>query len=51
VVLRPGAGATADELRAHCRGRLAPFKVPKGFTFAADLPKTPSGKLIRRQLR
>ena len=41
---------TADELRAHVRARLAPFKVPKAISFAASLPRTASGKLLRRDL-
>jgi o-succinylbenzoate---CoA ligase len=40
----------AAELRALCRERLAPFKVPKVIDFAAELPRTVSGKLLRRQL-
>lgn len=50
VVLRDGMRADPDELRAHVRARLAPFKVPKAITFAAALPRTPSGKLLRRDL-
>lgn len=51
VVLRPGAAGAAEELRAHCRGALAGFKVPKEIWFATDgLPRTPSGKLLRRAL-
>jgi O-succinylbenzoic acid--CoA ligase len=48
VVLRDGADASAQELRAHCAAELAPFKVPKRFEFVAELPRTGSGKLIRR---
>ena len=51
VVLRPGASATARELREHCARRLAGFKVPKAVTFAAELPRTPSGKVVRAALR
>ncbi len=40
----------ADELRAFCRERLAGFKVPKRIAFVPELPRTPSGKLLRRQL-
>jgi o-succinylbenzoate---CoA ligase len=50
VVLAPGAGATEDELRAHVRAALAGFKVPKRVGFADTLPRTPSGKLLRRLL-
>jgi O-succinylbenzoic acid--CoA ligase len=49
VVLRDGA-ATAEELRAHVAARLAPFKVPKEVRFVERLPRTPSGKLVRREL-
>jgi o-succinylbenzoate---CoA ligase len=50
VVLRPGTSATEAQLRAHCAARLAAFKVPKAVAFAAELPRTPSGKLLRRAL-
>jgi O-succinylbenzoic acid--CoA ligase len=50
VVLRPGAHATDAELRAWCAARLAGFKVPKEIAFAAALPRTRSGKLLRRAL-
>ncbi|HEY3020809.1 MAG TPA: AMP-binding protein [Solirubrobacteraceae bacterium] len=50
VVLRAGASATAEELRAHAAGRLAAYKVPKAFAFADALPRTPTGKLVRRAL-
>jgi o-succinylbenzoate---CoA ligase len=53
VVLRAGTGARAgsDELRAFCRERLAAFKVPKQVEFTAELPRTVSGKLLRRELQ
>ncbi|MGZ8634316.1 MAG: AMP-binding protein [Solirubrobacteraceae bacterium] len=41
----------ADELRAWCADRLASFKVPKEISFAAALPRTPSGKVARKDLR
>jgi O-succinylbenzoic acid--CoA ligase len=50
VVLRPGTEAGAEELRAHTAARLARFKVPKEIAFTEQLPRTPSGKLLRRQL-
>jgi O-succinylbenzoic acid--CoA ligase len=51
VVPRGGSRLDADELQRHCAGALADFKVPKRFEFVAELPRTPSGKLIRRALR
>jgi O-succinylbenzoic acid--CoA ligase len=50
VVLRAGSRVTPDELRAFCAERLARFKVPKSVEFASDLPRSPSGKLLRREL-
>ena len=50
VVLRDGDVATPDELRAHCAARVAGFKVPKVIEFTDVLPRTASGKLLRRQL-
>jgi long-chain acyl-CoA synthetase len=50
VVLKPGATATADEIRAHCEKHLAPFKRPKEIEFRDSLPKTLIGKTLRRQL-
>jgi long-chain acyl-CoA synthetase len=51
VVLRAGHSATAAELKAFCRERLAPYKVPAKFEFVATLPKTEIGKVLRRVLR
>jgi len=51
VVLRDGASVSADELVAFCRGRLAGFKTPKRVEVADALPKNPSGKILKRELR
>lgn len=51
VVLRPGAKATADELIAHCRSRLAKYKAPKRVAFVDLLPRNAAGKVLKRELR
>ena len=50
VVLKPAARATEEEVRAFCRERLAPYKVPGAVEFRTDLPKTMVGKVLRRML-
>jgi long-chain acyl-CoA synthetase len=51
VVLRPGATATAEEIIAFCRERLAAYKVPRIVVFRDSLPKSAVGKYLRRELR
>jgi acyl-CoA synthetase (AMP-forming)/AMP-acid ligase II len=51
VVLRPGATASAEELIAFCRGRLGGYKRPRSVDFVAALPRNPSGKVLKRELR
>lgn len=51
IVLKPEATTTETELRAFCREHLAHFKVPHGFTFIAELPKTATGKIQKFVLR
>jgi acyl-CoA synthetase (AMP-forming)/AMP-acid ligase II len=51
VVRRPGATVTSEELVEHCRTQLARFKVPKAVTFVDALPRNPSGKVLKRELR
>ena len=51
VVLRGDADVSVAELRSHCGTELAGFKVPKRVEFVSELPRTTSGKLIRRALR
>jgi o-succinylbenzoate---CoA ligase len=50
IVPRGEVAPTARELRAHCVARLAGYKVPKAFELAEQLPRTASGKLLRRNL-
>jgi long-chain acyl-CoA synthetase len=51
VSLKPGLGIDPAELVAHCRERLAAYKYPRIVHILDELPKTPSGKILRRELR
>ena len=51
VVLKPGATAKEAELIDFCRPHLAAYKLPRSVTFVPDLPKTSTGKIMRRELR
>ena len=51
VVLRPGAQITEAELIEYCRPHLAAYKLPRSVRFVTDLPKTSTGKIMRRELR
>jgi long-chain acyl-CoA synthetase len=51
VVAAPGATADPDELIAYCRERLAHFKCPTSVDVVAALPRNPSGKVLKRELR
>ncbi|MFJ9743819.1 acyl-CoA synthetase, partial [Streptomyces sp. NPDC101166] len=51
VVARTGTAPDADAVIAHCKQRLAGYKVPKYVTFVEALPKNPSGKILKRELR
>ncbi len=50
IVLKPDAEADADGIVALCREHLAAYKVPRQVQFVADLPKTSTGKIMRREL-
>ncbi|MFI7524081.1 acyl-CoA synthetase [Nocardia salmonicida] len=51
IVLKTGATATAEEIIWHCRTHLAGYKTPKFVVVLDDLPRNPSGKLLKRELR
>ncbi len=51
VVLKPGARATEEELIAYCRERMAHFKAPKSVEFRESLPKSGTGKILKREIR
>jgi acyl-CoA synthetase (AMP-forming)/AMP-acid ligase II len=51
VSLHPGASATEAELIGYCRDRLAHFKCPKSVDVVEALPRNPTGKVLKRDLR
>jgi fatty-acyl-CoA synthase/long-chain acyl-CoA synthetase len=51
VVLSPGSSLSAEEVTAYAREHLAGYKVPRSVSFMDELPRTGSGKLLKRQLR
>jgi fatty-acyl-CoA synthase len=51
VALKPNAAVTESELIAFCRSRLAHYKCPRSFEFVTSLPKTATGKILKRDLR
>ena len=51
VVARPGASLTADEVVQFCRAALADFKRPREVEFMDALPRNPTGKVLKRELR
>lgn len=51
IVVKAGQSLTEDEVMAHCSERMAHLKSPKRVVFAEAMPKNPSGKLLKRELR
>jgi len=51
VVLRAGSGLDAERLEDFCRTRPAKYKVPAEIEYLTSLPRTPSGKVLKRVLR
>ena len=51
VVTKAGHSLDEAAVLAHCQQHLAGFKTPKAVVFAQTLPKNPSGKLLKRELR
>ena len=51
VVVKQGRTLTAEAVKAHCAGSMAHFKTPKRVVFVESLPRNPSGKLLKRELR
>ena len=51
IVIKPTYSVTMSEIFEHCHARMAKFKSPKHVIFTDSLPKNPSGKLLKRELR
>ena len=51
IVRAPESSLTAEEITAFARNNLAGYKVPRSIDFTAELPRTGSGKVLKRQLR
>jgi fatty-acyl-CoA synthase len=51
VVVREGASLTADEVKKHVKSNLAAYKVPRDVQFSDELPRTSTGKVLKRELR
>lgn len=51
VRLKDGASLTREQLRDYCKGRIAPFKIPRYVEFVAEYPKTASGKVMKYVLK
>jgi fatty-acyl-CoA synthase len=51
VVVKPGQALAEADVVAYCQAQLAHFKVPKKVVFTETLPRNPSGKLLKRELR
>jgi long-chain acyl-CoA synthetase len=51
VSLRRGSKATPEELIAHCKERMAAYKYPRSVVLLDEIPKTATGKVLRRELR
>ncbi|MOA16679.1 Long-chain-fatty-acid--CoA ligase [compost metagenome] len=51
ITLKPGAQASEEELRAHCRESIAAYKCPKSVEFRDSLPISGAGKILKRDLR
>jgi long-chain acyl-CoA synthetase len=50
VILKEGAKADPESIMAHCRANLAAYKCPRKIQFVKDVPRTSSGKIMRREL-
>jgi long-chain acyl-CoA synthetase len=51
IVLRPGVSAMPEEIRDYVKEKVAPYKYPRVVRFVPELPKTDTGKILKRRIR
>ena len=51
ISVRPGADLKQEEVETHLKENLAKYKLPSEYVFMAELPKGPTGKILKRELR
>ncbi len=51
IVPKAGKEVTGDQVKAYLKGHLSPFKVPKQYFMVKELPKSPQGKILKREIR
>jgi len=51
IVPKQGQTVVPEEIKAFLKSRLSPFKVPKEYVSVSELPKSPAGKILKRELR
>ena len=51
IVGKPGHSIVPEELKSFLKSRLSPFKVPKEYVAVGELPKSPAGKILKREVK
>ena len=51
IVPKPGRTVVAENIKSFLKGKLSSFKVPKGYVVVNELPKSPTGKILKRELK
>ena len=51
MLIRSDPDLTAEDVIGYCKGKLAPFKTVKAVEFVDEIPRNPSGKILKRELR
>jgi len=51
ILPKPEMSIKAEDMKAYLKTRLSPFKVPKEYHFVKEMPKSPAGKILKRELK